>query len=92
MSDDTPDLETVKTRQQAALSAGDYSAMATQVPLPSEMLCEHLDLHAGKRVLDVACGSGNTSPPPHAGTATWLVSTTYRRCSTVPESGRPPSE
>lgn len=58
-----PDLAAVKARQQAAWSTGDYSAIAAQVQLPSEMLCEHLDLHAGMRVLDVACGSGNTSLP-----------------------------
>ncbi|MGH2636716.1 MAG: class I SAM-dependent methyltransferase [Actinomycetota bacterium] len=47
--------------QRAAWAAGDFSRFATTILLVSESLCEAADLHAGQRVLDVACGSGNTA-------------------------------
>ena len=53
------DLATVKTRQQAAWSSGDYAVVGTTLQIVGEELCEALDLHAGQRVLDVAAGNGN---------------------------------
>jgi ubiquinone/menaquinone biosynthesis C-methylase UbiE len=41
--------------------AGNYSTAADQSILPSELLCEAIDLRAGEGVLDVACGTGVTS-------------------------------
>lgn len=55
------DIATVKQRQQAAWSAGDYAAVGTRFPLTAELLCEAVDLRAGEQVLDVACGSGNAA-------------------------------
>jgi SAM-dependent methyltransferase len=56
-----PDLRAVKTRQQAAWSAGDYAVIGTTLVIVAERLCEAADLRAGQRVLDVATGHGITA-------------------------------
>ena len=56
-----PDLSLVKARQQQTWASGDYSAVASRIVLVSELLAEAADLHAGWRVLDVACGNGNAT-------------------------------
>lgn len=55
------DLATVKQRQQAAWASGDYAAVGARFPITAELLCEAVDLRAGERVLDVACGNGNAA-------------------------------
>lgn len=55
------DFTAIKTRQQATWSSGDYSVIGTTLQVVGETLCEALDLRAGERVLDVACGNGNAS-------------------------------
>jgi ubiquinone/menaquinone biosynthesis C-methylase UbiE len=55
------DLAAVKARQQATWSTGDYSVVGTTLQLTGEALCEAIDLRAGERVLDVACGNGNAA-------------------------------
>jgi len=55
------DIATIKQRQQAAWASGDYSAVGTRLLPTAEWLCEALDLRAGERVLDVACGNGNAA-------------------------------
>jgi ubiquinone/menaquinone biosynthesis C-methylase UbiE len=59
----TPDIDLVslKRRQQAAWSSGDYAVVGTTLQIVGESLCEALDLHAVERVLDVAAGNGNAS-------------------------------
>ncbi|MFD2262735.1 class I SAM-dependent methyltransferase [Lacibacterium aquatile] len=61
VTDVTPDLGAVKTRQHGAWSSGDYAVVGTTLQLVGEELCEALDLRAGQRVLDVAAGNGNAS-------------------------------
>jgi len=56
-----PDLSLVKARQQQTWASGDYTAIASRIVLVSELLAETADLHAGWRVLDVACGNGNAT-------------------------------
>jgi SAM-dependent methyltransferase len=55
------DIVTVKQRQQAAWASGDYAAVGSRLLLTAELLCESVDLRAGERVLDVACGNGNAA-------------------------------
>jgi SAM-dependent methyltransferase len=54
-------IATIKQRQQAAWAAGDYAAVGARFPITAELLCEAVDLRAGERVLDVACGNGNAA-------------------------------
>jgi len=64
------DLSLVKARQQQTWASGDYTAVAARIVLVSESLTEAADLHAGWRVLDVACGNGNaTLAAARAGTS-----------------------
>ncbi|WP_240789938.1 class I SAM-dependent methyltransferase [Roseomonas sp. HF4] len=56
-----PDLTAVKTRQQAAWSAGNYAVVGSTLQIVGESLCEALDLCSGERVLDVAAGNGNAT-------------------------------
>ena len=54
-------LSTIDQPQRASSPAGDHAAVGSRTLLTSELLCESVDLHAGERVLDVACGSGNAA-------------------------------
>lgn len=55
------DLAAVKVRQQAMWASGDFSVIGTTLQIVGETLCEAVDLEAGSRVLDVACGNGNAA-------------------------------
>lgn len=55
------DLHAVKTRQQAMWASGDFSVIGTTLQIVGENLCEAVEIGAGARVLDVACGNGNAS-------------------------------
>jgi ubiquinone/menaquinone biosynthesis C-methylase UbiE len=55
------DLTAVKVRQQAMWASGDFAVVGTTLQIVGESLCEAVDLQAGSRVLDVACGNGNAS-------------------------------
>jgi SAM-dependent methyltransferase len=48
-------------RQQQMWACGDFSMVATTTIIVGELLCESVGLSAGRRVLDVATGSGNTA-------------------------------
>jgi SAM-dependent methyltransferase len=54
-------LSTVTPPPLATRPAGDDAAVGSRTLLTSELLCESVDLRAGERVLDVACGSGNAA-------------------------------
>jgi len=55
------DLAVVKARQQAMWASGDFAIIGTTLQIVGESLCEAVDLEAGTRVLDVACGNGNAA-------------------------------
>jgi len=55
------DLRAVTAVQQKVWSRGDFSLIGNLVVLVSENLAEAANVRAGERVLDVACGSGNTA-------------------------------
>lgn len=56
-----PDLAQVKQRQQQMWASGDFHAVAMLIQPVADTLCDAVDLQAGWRVLDVACGSGNAA-------------------------------
>ncbi|HTT09635.1 MAG TPA: class I SAM-dependent methyltransferase [Burkholderiaceae bacterium] len=55
------DLTAVKSRQQVAWAAGDYSVIGTTLQIVGEQLAEACDLRWDERVLDVAAGNGNAT-------------------------------
>jgi ubiquinone/menaquinone biosynthesis C-methylase UbiE len=57
----TVDFAAVKARQQATWGTGDFAVIGATLQVVSENLCEAVDLRAGAKVLDVACGHGNTA-------------------------------
>ncbi len=57
----TPDLRTIKGRQQKAWSSGDYGRVGVTLLSMAEQLAEAADLRSGHSVLDVASGNGNAS-------------------------------
>ncbi len=79
------DFSAVKTKQQAAWSAGDYAVVGTTLQIVGESLCEALDLRAGERVLDVAAGNGNATL---AAARRWTEVTSTDYVATLLERGR----
>lgn len=57
----SPDLDALKTKQQAAWASGDYAVIGTTLQLVGELLAEACDLRYDERVLDVAAGNGNAT-------------------------------
>src|SRR5215218_7333302 len=57
----TPDLATIKGRQQKAWSTGDYGRVGVTLLMMGEQLAEAVDLRSGQSVLDVASGNGNAA-------------------------------
>jgi ubiquinone/menaquinone biosynthesis C-methylase UbiE len=55
------DFGAIKARQQATWASGDFSVIGTTLQIVGETLCEAVDLPAGSKVLDVACGNGNAA-------------------------------
>src|SRR5262245_54270545 len=56
-----PDLQAIKSREQATWSSGDYAIVGTTLQIVGEELCEALDVRSGQTVLDVAAGNGNAA-------------------------------
>lgn len=56
----TVDLGAVKAKQQVAWSSA-YNDVGVRMGAIGERLCDAVDVRAGERVLDVACGNGNTA-------------------------------
>lgn len=57
----TPEFETITARQKETWASGDFNQIARQNVCMADALCDATDLHAGERVLDVACGSGTAA-------------------------------
>lgn len=58
----TPDLATLKIRDQAAWSSGDYAVVGTTLRIIAEELCETPHVPANRKVLDVTAGNGDVKP------------------------------
>jgi cyclopropane fatty-acyl-phospholipid synthase-like methyltransferase len=55
------DYEAIKQRQRTAWETGDYPRVGNTLQSIAERLVDAVEVHAGQRVLDVACGQGNAA-------------------------------
>jgi SAM-dependent methyltransferase len=60
---DTAEMDTLKTRQRVMWMSGDYAKFATYLVTGAMEFLASCDLRAGTKVLDVACGAGQTAIP-----------------------------
>jgi SAM-dependent methyltransferase len=56
-------MEQIKTFMRAAWMAGDFGVVAKTITGGAEAFVDGLEIPAGARVLDIACGTGNTAIP-----------------------------
>jgi ubiquinone/menaquinone biosynthesis C-methylase UbiE len=59
----TPELEILKAKLKATWMAGDFGQIAKAYSPGAAEFIERLDLQSGEKVLDVACGAGNSAIP-----------------------------
>lgn len=64
----TTEMQSLKSKLRGMWIAGDFGEIAKSIETGAEEFVARLDLKAGMRVLDVACGTGNLAiPAAHAG-------------------------
>jgi SAM-dependent methyltransferase len=63
MSAGSPDLAQLKSHMKAAWMAGDFGQIANYSQIAAEEFVARIAIPRGARVLDVACGTGNTAIP-----------------------------
>lgn len=59
----TPEMEMLKGKLRATWMAGDFGEVAKIIAKGGEEFIDRLDIRPGMKVLDVACGTGNTAIP-----------------------------
>lgn len=59
----TPEMESLKGRLKSTWSAGDFGRIAKSYEAGAADFIKRLGLQPGRRVLDVACGTGNLAIP-----------------------------
>lgn len=59
----TSEMDALKTRLRATWIAGDFGQIARYYMTEAEKFVEGLNLKSGVKLLDVACGTGNTAIP-----------------------------
>jgi 2-polyprenyl-3-methyl-5-hydroxy-6-metoxy-1,4-benzoquinol methylase len=63
MNPATPPIEQIKDSMRATWMAGDFGVIAKTISGGAEQFVARLNLPAGTKVLDVACGTGNLAIP-----------------------------
>jgi SAM-dependent methyltransferase len=63
MSTTASDIEALKARLRATWTAGDFGVIARLVEKTNEDIVSRLGIKPGMKVLDVACGTGNSAIP-----------------------------
>jgi SAM-dependent methyltransferase len=63
MSTPGPTIEQIKSNMRSTWMAGDFGVVAKTVSAGAEDFIAHLGIPARARVLDIACGTGNTAIP-----------------------------
>lgn len=63
MATPPPSIEHIKNSMRNTWMAGDFGVVAKTITGGAEAFIARLDIPAGARVLDVACGTGNTALP-----------------------------
>ena len=63
MDSTAPAIEPIKAAMRAAWMAGDFGVVAKTIAGGAEAFVARLDIPAGAKVLDVACGTGNLAIP-----------------------------
>src|SRR6266566_7504034 len=63
MQSASPDFAQLKSNMKASWMAGDFGQIANFTVKAAEEFIERTQISPGTRVLDVACGTGNTAIP-----------------------------
>ncbi len=63
MSTSAPSIDQIKSSMRSAWMAGDFGVVAKTISGDADAFIARLDLPPGARVLDIACGTGNTAIP-----------------------------
>ena len=59
----TPEMETLKTKLKGTWMAGDFGVIAGMIEKGGDDFVDSIGIKPGMKVLDVACGTGNTAIP-----------------------------
>jgi SAM-dependent methyltransferase len=74
MTELTKELQTIKAKQKATWSAGDYGIVAKRLEASALEFLDRIGIEPGTRVLDVACGTGQLAiPAAQAGARAWGI-------------------
>lgn len=56
-----PDFAAIRARLQETWATGDFHRLGVEQLIVGEILCEEVGVRPAERVLDIACGAGNTT-------------------------------